>query len=188
MLTRLALRSILQNPLFSLATPSESALVSDICGVVRRLPERGRKTLRRWFSRCYSAPIFGSRLVNMLVRNVEERLRRREPEAIVDINAIDYKIDDDVESAVELLTLLHEANEDVDGRLVAPSKFYLKDISKHVNVGLDYVVWARHALNPPTGSQLPPFTFCSRSFLLDPLTKSAVLRVENQISKFYQEQ
>lgn len=167
---------ILQSPHLSHATGRERMVIVDVAAAVARLPSAARTQLQRWWS-TFPAELFGARLVDTMRKTVTETLLQQ---ARAQGPRLDT-IGDEVMHAVKMLRLLHGANNMTDPPLIAGPGFYLDpDAMKLVNWEIDYVRWNSA---PPTKAQLPPFSFCHFPYLLDPFTKSRILRLEHTYQK-----
>mgnify|MGYP000712036825 CR=1 FL=1 len=129
------------------------------------------------------ADIFGARLVGTLMRHLHHQLKRF-------FNARD--VEDSSVQMVEILKLLKEAND--SSRLIPAERFYVKDLAVHVDLATDYIRWSNYLVlsKQPQMQRSPqqiaePFSFCRYNFLIDPLTKSRILRLEHIITQAHQQ-
>lgn len=169
---------VLQCPIMMSNSPSDIALTSDLCIVLRRTNAAFKQTLKSWFA-TYTPLLFQTRLVRMLIQFLQRRLSQ-----LVESSPQHHplqRVTEEIVSAVELLSILKAASKLHTPALAAEQLFHIDKIEQYIDMQNDFILW----LNSGTTAQNKPiaFTFCRYSFLLTPLTKSALLRMESSYSQ-----
>eukprot|EP00123_Amoebidium_parasiticum_P011940 comp21004_c0_seq1/m.28191 comp21004_c0_seq1/g.28191 ORF comp21004_c0_seq1/g.28191 comp21004_c0_seq1/m.28191 type:complete len:730 (-) comp21004_c0_seq1:291-2480(-) len=139
------------------------SILSGLALRISTLPDEGKSRLARFWSRI--GPEGLHNLVGVMQQFVTMRLLHRQ---VSEEGYVPNK-DQHVISAVKCLQILYEANE-YTGHAVIPAKeFYNDAVNEHIDLRTDFPMWT-------TGNG---FSFCQYPFILDPATKSEVLKVEN---------
>ncbi|GIL61241.1 hypothetical protein Vafri_15644, partial [Volvox africanus] len=163
------------------ATPHHTAsLASRLISVTLRLPGDALQLLCTWL---VSLPweLLGGRVV----RPLQQYLSKLAEGGIV---GPDGRAE--VLAAARVMAGLHAANEKAGGKLPF-SEFFNQQLSTHVNLRSEYLLWLEVAggrSTPPSGSAAaaisqPLMSLCQTPFLLTPEAKSRILQGEAQIQK-----
>jgi alpha-tubulin suppressor-like RCC1 family protein len=164
---------VLQLPLLGRGGIEDSMMIVDICHCLQLLPPAARVELRNWWSHCYPADIFAVRLVTMLRTNIEKRLSS---------SNIERNFSEDVILPTSLMRQVYLANE--HAQLIPNSLFFVRDVEKHVDMAVDFLRFADYETRSESKRPAkPPFTFARHHFLLNPLLKSRVLRLEHKLTQ-----
>ncbi|GIL61242.1 hypothetical protein Vafri_15644 [Volvox africanus] len=157
-----------------------SSLASRLISVTLRLPGDALQLLCTWL---VSLPweLLGGRVV----RPLQQYLSKLAEGGIV---GPDGRAE--VLAAARVMAGLHAANEKAGGKLPF-SEFFNQQLSTHVNLRSEYLLWLEVAggrSTPPSGSAAaaisqPLMSLCQTPFLLTPEAKSRILQGEAQIQK-----
>ena len=168
----------MQAPFLSAVSDSDVMLLTDMAKVLERLSLPVRKVMRRWFT-SYPVDIFGSRLVAMIIKAITTTLRNQRSSRIHEV-PIGQPVprvvmpNDEVQALTRLLALLKEAS-DLAGGMLRDDRWYVA-VGQFIDLSEDFI---RFISKQPTQAMLPAFSFCRFPFVLDPPTKTAVLRIEH---------
>jgi len=190
---------LLQNPMLSRAKQSDAYMVSDISNVHMLLSYEARNAITEWMVNNYPVDVFGPYLVETVKKCV---MTLMEPQTEEDkgapsevpnmINLFeDMKRANDRSKANRIAQLEDRQNPYLFHRLtpIQPEDFYLSDLIRHTDIAHDFFTWGSKILGDmyvQQGLNLPEFTFCAHNFVLDPFTKSRLLRLEQALRMMFQ--
>lgn len=169
---------VMQNPLFVQCAPRFKSAVSTlqfhVVKIIANLPENLQRVLAEWMSE-YPSEIFSSQFVQpvqqFLLAHVQSNLDDPSGGMWNDVS----------KAAIQVLVMMHAANESAGGGLIPFQKFYNIDLSHTVNLRDHYINWIQ--LGEFEATHGPLVSLCQVPFIMTTEAKVRILQGESNLQK-----
>ncbi|UPQ97120.1 chromosome condensation regulation protein [Chloropicon primus] len=169
---------VMQNPLFANCAPrfknAVSTLQFHVVKIIANLPENLQRVLAEWMSE-YPSEIFSKQFVQpvqqFLSAHVQSNLDDPAGGMWNDVS----------KAAIQVLVMMHAANESAGGTLISFQKFYNIDLSHTVNLRDHYINWIQ--LGEFEATHGPLVSLCQVPFIMTTEAKVRILQGESNLQK-----
>ena len=169
---------VMQNPLFSQCAPRFKAATSSlqfrVVKIIANLPENLQRLLAEWMAE-YPSEIFSSQFV----QPVQQFLSAHVQSNLDDPSGGMWN--DVSKAAIQVLVMMHAANESAGGYLIPFQKFYNIDLSHTVNLRDHYINWIQ--LGEFEATHGPLVSLCQVPFIMTTEAKVRILQGESNLQK-----
>lgn len=169
---------VMQNPLFAKCAPRFKNVVSNlqfhVVKIIANLPENLQRVLAEWMAE-YPSEIFSTQFV----QPVQQFLSAHVQSNLDDPSGAMWN--DVSKAAIQVLVMMHAANESAGGYLIPFQKFYNVDLSHTVNLRDHYINWIQ--LGEFEATHGPLVSLCQVPFIMTTEAKVRILQGESNLQK-----